>query len=92
MTKQFDKHVSFNVLYNEKSELNGSVDAPVDFLAEFRDRSLSWEALVDSTRKSPENDDKLYQARLPEISQRMAIDFGSFEDFVGRKPALFPKP
>ena len=47
----------------------------------FVDTSLNWDDLVNSTRKSPESDDKLYKALIPEISRKMSLDFGSFDDF-----------
>lgn len=51
----------------------------------FLDTSLNWDALVDSTRKNPTENDKLFDALQAEISSRMSIDFGTFTDFENRK-------
>lgn len=51
----------------------------------FLDTSLNWEALVDSTRNNPDNNEKLFGALEAEISDRMSIDFGTFSDFQNRR-------
>lgn len=51
----------------------------------FLDTSLNWDALVDSTRNNPDNNEKLFDALQAEISERMSIGFGTFTDFENRK-------